>query len=113
MSTAQTEEMRHVHVWGPSYNLVESKCKCGSIKISEAESQHRMEEWNSYFKLVKHSKSYNNFKWFQALYRQRNLPRMQWLRTKIKARLEKDDYLPKPSFPDPTTWNRYVVGGEL
>ena len=87
------------------------------------EYEMRKKAWESYFGLMKTTSSYLDHQEMKQAFKERNLPKMQMLREKIKQRthkvlneygeetLELDDPLAKPSFPDPATWNKYIVGG--
>jgi hypothetical protein len=107
-STAQIEE-QHQHLFRTGYREGEQYCQCGALKVSLEEYQRRISEWNNYFDLVRTTDSYQDFKKMKEIMWTQDNPEKVELLRRVKERLEKDDYLSRPSFPDPTTWNKYVT----
>lgn len=107
-SPTKTEEV-HQHYFVQGYNQDERYCKCGALKISLEEYQRRIDEWDNYFSLVKTTDSYQDYMKIKKLGWEKDNPEKVELMKRIKQRLEKNDYLSKPGFPDPTTWSKYVT----
>ena len=106
-----------------TYNHDE-RCKCGFIRISAVEEQRRMDEWNSYSQMVATTEAYRDFWEMRTAWKQGDFAVMKEIDKRVMSRNHetKNEYgetviepndpeslLSKPSFPDPTTWNRYVV----
>ena len=116
------DEVAHIHYWNYQANDLSSRhCACGGIMVSTAELQRRTDEWNNYFDLVKTTPSYMEFLDMRKAYVAHDHETMNAIRERIKERtnqtetewgdlvIELKDPLPKPNFPDPTTWNKYFV----
>lgn len=103
--TEETKKDNHVHYFVPGYKPEEKYCKCGAIQISQAEFERRRDEWNSYFELVRSSDSYRDYMEMKTATK----AEQKEILKRVNSRVEKDDYMSKPSFPDPTTWNKYVT----
>lgn len=114
-------DSEHKHWWVTGNDYSSEKCNCGRIKVSPMEYEMRLKAWESYFELVKTTPSYLDHEEMKLAWNEKNQPKMTELREKIKQRthkemnefgeetIELDDPLPKPSFPDPSSWNKYVI----
>jgi len=100
------EEEQHVHSWKTSYNRTEQYCACGWIRVSEAEYERRIAEWNSYFEYVATTDSYRDY---MSMRGAGSTETRQEIVKRAEKRLEADDYAAKPGFPDPTTWHKYIT----
>lgn len=121
----QTALVEHKHWWVTGNDYSSEKCNCGYIRVSPMEYEMRVKAWESYFDLIKTTSSYLDHQEMKKAFLEKNHPLMQQLREKIKQRthkvvnewgdetIELDDPLPKPGFPDPVTWNKYIVGGAV
>jgi hypothetical protein len=111
----------HVHDFRiMGQNITEERCKCGAILISQSECDRRVEEWQNYLSLVRHSKSYQHFRWMQSAYKQKNMRKVEEIRKVISSRCRMNDdgsfdfdedayILVKPNFPDPSVSNSYII----
>ena len=114
---------KHIHFWGPAYDLVSKKCDCGAVGISEAEYQRRIEEWKSYAELVKTTPAYLDWQQMREAFKTHNLKAIREIQQRVAKRVtqnpdamtEKErwvehyEYLDKPDFPDPESWSKYVI----
>src|SRR3990167_1097401 len=119
--TEEKTKQEHQHWWVMGNNYSSEKCNCGMLKVFPMEYEMRIKAWESYFELVKTTPSYLDHQEMKLAWREKNLPKIAELREKIKQRthkvinefgdesIELDDPLPKPTFPDPSTWNKYVI----
>ncbi len=124
-STAQIEQS-HQHLFIPGYNQDEKYCKCGALKISYEEFERRRDEWNNYFQLVSQSEAKRDFDEMKIAFKARNIEKMREIKARVNKRcwvnpdyrglmdepkflFKESEYMSKPSFPDPTTWNKYVT----
>jgi len=100
----KTEE-KHKHSWiFAGYD--QNRCLCGALQISEAEEDKRNEEWRAFDAMVRETESYKE--WFEMRTAFRAKPRdmatIHEIVKKADKRLEENNYLPHPKFPDPATF---------
>lgn len=96
------EKVEHVHLFVQSHwDVSERVCGCGKIQISEEEMDRRNTVWDRYYKEVESTPSYVDFQMMRQAYKDRDLPAIREIMVRVKERQEKQDYLPKPKFPDP------------
>ena|SRR3990167_8139100 len=117
----------HTHFWGPTYTPSEWKCECGKIRISGEEFKRRKEEWDSYYELVKTTPSYRDFWEMKRASDAKDLDKVAEIKKRVEPRcwvkpdyqglidekkyeFDEDQYLPKPSFPDPEgeVWRYFI-----
>lgn len=115
------DKQDHTHYWVTGNDFSSEKCNCGHIRVSPIEYEMRKKAWENYFELVKTTPSYLDHQEMKKLFKAKDTEKMKVLVEKIKQRthvvideygdetIELDDPLPKPQFPDPTTWNKYEV----
>ncbi len=122
------EKQEHIHHWEKDYNESEVHCRCGFIKISKREAELRAKEWDEYFAKVRDSDAYGDYQLMNLAYKEKNKPLIKEIMQRIKERnhWEEESYetskgiittknlvpnnpIPKPHFPDPTTWNKYEI----
>ena len=103
------EEHQHRFVQG---YIKEERCcadtKCFKIQVSEEELEKRENEWNAYFQLVVTTLSYIEFMEAKSSGEAMRIE----VAKKAKERMEKGDYLPKPTFADPIGQSWRYVGEE-
>ena len=117
--TKQEPKPVHDHSWFYRPNDIScERCQCGNIRVSEQEYHRRIDEWRNYFELARTTESYADYRKTADLFKSikgmgkitpDQKARFKEIGDRALARLEKDEYLPKPSFPDPETWNGYVI----
>lgn len=110
----KSEKKEHIHTWRESIRPFEKVCECGKILINSEEYERRVKEWDAYFELVKTTPSNQDFQKIKELIKTREWndvrDEIKEIGKRAKERLEKDEYLPKPEFPDPIgeSW-KYVI----
>mgnify|MGYP001604875101 CR=1 FL=1 len=112
MSRPKETTQLHAHHWVDN-GLYEKRCtgqyfgdSCIAILVSEPEWKRRDEEYQSYLDLVRTTPAYLNF----MDIRENGIAKK--LLKEVEQRLEKDEYLPKPHFPDPQTFPYVIESAE-
>ena len=110
----RVEKEEHHHQWVSSQNLSEKICSCGCVLISEQEFERRKKEWLDYFKLVDDSHAYKRFQQQMIAFDLGDVQFVKGCAEQARRDLvNKTDWIPKPHFPDPTTWQKYILEENL
>ena len=101
------KEEKHIHNWYIK-NESEYYCAnlyqgvdCQAVKIGLEEYQRRVEEWNDYCQKIMNTPAYLDYAKMRQVIKKKNKKLIKEIMAEIKKRQEKDDYWPKPDFPDP------------
>lgn len=114
----------HVHAWFQTGVIGEERCKCKKVRISASEEERRISEWASYYELVRTTEAYSDFKEMSKAFAAKDLDWIKQIDARVMSRNHEtlnewgdkvtepndpESLLPKPNFPDPTTWKGYVI----
>lgn len=96
----------HVHNWYLTQaDISQERCQgCSYLRVSDAEYSRRVLEWENYFVLVTETDSYRDF-----MSLKNKTGNVAEVVKRAQERMDRDEYMPKPSFPDPSTWKGYVI----
>ena len=118
MSRPKEITQPHTHHWVDN-GLTEKRCvsqyfggTCIAILVSEPEWKRRDEEYQAYLDLVRTTEAYSDFQDMRTAFFNKDNKFVKQLLKRVKERLAKDDYLPKPHFPDPQTFPYVIESAE-
>ena len=99
----------HIHNWVSGSKSNEKTCSeitCFKVGIFVSEAVRREEEWNNYFELMRTTPSFIEFMKAKNSNKKTRIE----IAKQAQKRLDENDYLPKPSFPDPIgdSW-KYII----
>lgn len=116
------QEVIHHHLWQSGYNDSEQKCGCGEILVSQQEYDRRSAIWLKYYEDVRGTRAYKRYAEQREAFLRNDMATVKRLgleaRSQLTKRVNEDGYeewyqpvleLEKPHFPDPGSWNHYVV----
>lgn len=105
------EKTTHIHNWKPSFKESEEVCSCGSVLISQEEGERRRKVWKDYFDSVRQTHPYERFLQQKIAFELNDMKFVKGCAQQAQRDMNDPEviknYLVKPSFPDPSTWNKY------
>jgi hypothetical protein len=111
----------HVHQFGVWTDPAADRCNCGALLISPMEKIRREAIWQAYYEQVRESRSYKDFIRMKEAFKASNFKLMKEIQEEMRtyADISRDELgqkqvilhnpITEPPFPDPSTWNKYVI----
>lgn len=122
--TRQPDEPRHEHRWVLAPDRTEERCSCGKLRVTREELAYRAGEWEDYFRIVVTTPAYQDYLEMRQAFAAKDLERIREIDARVMTRNTEvitelgerklvantiAEWLPKPSFPDPRSSDRYLV----
>lgn len=115
-------EETHEHYFSPWADQTSDRCSCGALLISQLEADRRIAEWSNYRELLQTTPAYLDYLEMRAAFKTKDKEKIAKIRKRIEARghwgknelgdkvwIVDTTNLVKPSFPNPASWNGYVI----
>lgn len=94
-SRSNSSEDKHTHMF------VVDQCQCGIYRLPRPVFESRVVAWEKYYADCRNTESAQTFQLQREAYRKGDMGAVKEFARQAKERLQKQDYLPKPTFFEP------------